>query len=158
MEARSCLGRGVDCYNAGIIFSGKGAIVSQKLYLYSARHDYNDRTFPLIAALIVIGKQAWICWEAVVEPGVTISESAVVAACAVIVREVDADMAVGKASNIGGVVMLLGVFTGLTVVQLPSSNVTSLLIASSLLVMIGILDDKYLVRQWSAWSCSSRWC
>jgi acetyltransferase-like isoleucine patch superfamily enzyme len=49
------------------------------------------RSFPLSAKPVVIGDGAWICIGAIILPGVTIGENAVVAAGAVVSRDVPAN-------------------------------------------------------------------
>jgi UDP-GlcNAc:undecaprenyl-phosphate GlcNAc-1-phosphate transferase len=50
---------------------------------------------------------------------------------------------VGEVPIIGGIAMFIGVFAGLALLQGMTSLVITLLLASSLLVLIGVLDDKY---------------
>jgi putative colanic acid biosynthesis acetyltransferase WcaF len=88
MEKGSCLARGVDCYNVDNVSLGAGAIVSQRAYLCTASHDFNDGEFPLVTAPISIGRSAWVCTEAFVGPGVAVGEHAVVGARAVVTKNV----------------------------------------------------------------------
>ena len=64
-------------YNPQQVHLGSHAIVSQQAYLCGATHDCDDAGFRLIAAPISIGPYAWICARAVVQPGVTVAEGAV---------------------------------------------------------------------------------
>lgn len=95
MGARSVMGDGVDCYSVASIELGEGAVVSQRAYLCSASHDYNDPAFPLVTAPIRIGAHAWVAAEAFVGPGVTVEEGAVVGARAAANRDVAAWTVVG---------------------------------------------------------------
>jgi putative colanic acid biosynthesis acetyltransferase WcaF len=88
MEARSCLGPGVDCYSVDRISLGPNAIVSQRAFICTASHDYRSPDFPLTTAPVEIGANAWIAAEAFVGPGVTVGAGAVVGARAVAVRDV----------------------------------------------------------------------
>lgn len=88
MGRDSCLANHVDCYCVAPVILEDDAIVSQKSYLCSASHDYQDPAFPLVAAPIVIQARAWVAAEAFVGPGVTVGEGAVVGARAVVTRDV----------------------------------------------------------------------
>lgn len=90
MAKRSCLAANVDCYNVDRIELRACAIVSQGSFLCSASHDHNHPDFPLVTAPIRIDTGAWICAEAFVGPGVRVHSYAVVAARAVVNRDVDA--------------------------------------------------------------------
>ncbi|MBU2676755.1 MAG: hypothetical protein KJP16_06685 [Gammaproteobacteria bacterium] len=62
--------------------------MSQRAHLCTASHDFDDEAFPLITAPIRIEGRAWVCAEAYVGPGVTIEAGAVVAARAVVAKNV----------------------------------------------------------------------
>jgi acetyltransferase-like isoleucine patch superfamily enzyme len=87
---RNCLldGRG------GITF-GRHVNVSSFALLVTGTHDLADRQFHADYAPIVIEDRAWIATRALVLGGVTIGEGAVVAAGAVVVRDVPAHTVVG---------------------------------------------------------------
>ncbi|WP_278183962.1 acyltransferase [Mycobacterium lehmannii] len=53
------------------------------------------RSYPLSSKPVVIEDGAWICIGAIILPGVTIGRNAVVAAGAVVSRDVEADSMVG---------------------------------------------------------------
>lgn len=84
----SCLGDGVICYSVDKVSIGPGAVVSQRAHLCSAGHDINDSRFPLVSAPITLGSKSWVCAEAFVGAGVRVGLGAVVAARAVVVRDV----------------------------------------------------------------------
>jgi putative colanic acid biosynthesis acetyltransferase WcaF len=88
MGPRSCLGPGVKCYSAATITLGAGTIVSQGAYLCSASHDHRDAAFPLVLGAIEICEGAWVAAEAFIGPGVRIGPRSVVAARAVVIRDV----------------------------------------------------------------------
>lgn len=94
MEHGSCLGPGVDCYSAAPIILRQGVTVSQRAVLCAAGHDPRDPTFSLKLGSIEISEGAWIAMEAFVGPGVFIGKHAVVAARAVVVREVPENVVV----------------------------------------------------------------
>jgi putative colanic acid biosynthesis acetyltransferase WcaF len=90
MAADSCLGPGVDCYSVARVVLGEDCVVSQRVFLCAASHDYRDESFPLVTGAIEIGAGAWVAAEAFVGPGVSIGRGAVVGARAVVTRDVDA--------------------------------------------------------------------
>lgn len=95
MRAGSCLAGEVDCYNVARVILGEGVTVSQKSYLCTASHNFDNPTFPLTVAPITIGAGAWVAAAAFVGPGVHIGNHAVVLACSVVVRNVAPGMVVG---------------------------------------------------------------
>lgn len=88
MKDGSCLGPYVDCYNIACVVIETDAVVSQYAFLCTGSHDYEDESFPLISAPIVVGREAWIAAAAYIGPGVTVGEGAVVAARAAVVRNI----------------------------------------------------------------------
>ena len=88
MEAYSCLGPQVDCYNQGHITIRKNATISQKTYLCASSHDFTKKSHPLFLAPIEIGEKAWVAADAFIGPGVTIGEGAVVGARAAVFKDV----------------------------------------------------------------------
>lgn len=95
MEARSCLAAGVDCYNVAEVRLGADVTVSQRSFLCTASHDFDNSDFALIGASISIEPGAWVAAEAFIGPGVQLGERAVVLARAVVVRGVPPGMVVG---------------------------------------------------------------
>jgi putative colanic acid biosynthesis acetyltransferase WcaF len=87
---RSCLAAGVDCYCVDRIEIGDDVTVSQDAFLCTASHDIDRADRPLVTAPIRIGRGAWIFARATILPGVSVGEGAVVAACAVVTRDVPA--------------------------------------------------------------------
>ena len=90
MADHSCLADDVICYSQDKISLGERAIVSQGAYLCTGSHDYTDPEFQLITSPISIGKDAWICAQSFVGPGVTIEEGAVLGARAVSFKDLPA--------------------------------------------------------------------
>jgi putative colanic acid biosynthesis acetyltransferase WcaF len=80
MEEYATLGPGAICYSTAPVFIGRMATVSQYAYLCTASHDYEDRNFTLYARPIRIQAEAWVCADAMVGPGVTVGEGAVLGA------------------------------------------------------------------------------
>jgi putative colanic acid biosynthesis acetyltransferase WcaF len=89
------IGPQVDLYCVAQITIDKNSMISQYSYLCSASHDYRSESLPLIAKPISIGESTWVCAKAFVGPGVTIGSQAVVAACAVVVKDVADNLVVG---------------------------------------------------------------
>ena len=88
MEQGSCLGREVDCYSVSVIRIGRGATVSQRTFLCTASHDIRVAGNPLTTRPLIIKQNVVIFAEAFVGMGVIIGENAVVAARAVVVKDV----------------------------------------------------------------------
>ena len=103
MESDSCIAESVECYNVASVCLGRGVIVSQGAYLCSASHDFRVREFPLVSGGIVIESGAWICARAFIGPGVKIGMEAVIGACSVVTRDVEANsVVVGNPCRIVG--------------------------------------------------------
>ncbi|MDP3620187.1 MAG: putative colanic acid biosynthesis acetyltransferase [Ramlibacter sp.] len=86
----SCMGPGVDCYCVDRIDIQARAIVSQRSFLCTASHDYQQPGLPLVTAPIRIERDAWVTAEVYVGPGVTFHAGAVALARAVVVKDVPA--------------------------------------------------------------------
>jgi putative colanic acid biosynthesis acetyltransferase WcaF len=89
------IGDEAEIYCLGPVTIGDRAMVSQQAYLCAGTHDYTKVDLPLVTMPIDIGPEAWVCARAFVGPGVKVGEGAVVAACAVVVKEVRPWMIVG---------------------------------------------------------------
>ncbi|MGC8541421.1 MAG: putative colanic acid biosynthesis acetyltransferase [Phycisphaerae bacterium] len=86
----SCLGDESEVYNLGSVTIGHRVSLSQYAYLCAGTHDYTRIDMPLLTKPIIIGDDAWICAKAFIGPGVAVGNGAIVAACAVAVKEVPA--------------------------------------------------------------------
>ena len=95
MGKNSSLGPKVDCYNQGKIDIGANTVISQKTYLCASTHDYTKDNFPLILKPITIGDGVWIAADAFIGPGVVIGNKVVVAARAVVNKNVAENMVIG---------------------------------------------------------------
>lgn len=82
------LAQDVDCYCVSPITIGNNVAVSQRSFLCTASHDVSSLARPLIHRPISIQDYAWVCAQAFVGPGVTVGEGAIVAACAVVCKDV----------------------------------------------------------------------
>lgn len=90
LEPRSMVGPHVNLYNLATVRLEPGANVSQFCHLCAGSHDFTRWSMPLVAAPIVIGRNAWLGADVFVGPGVTIGELAVVGARAVVVSDLPA--------------------------------------------------------------------
>lgn len=91
----SCVGPYVEIYNKAKIIIGNNVVISQYAYLCTASHSITSPRMCLVAKPIVIDNGAWICAKAIILPGVTIGEGAVVAAGAVVTKDVEPWTVVG---------------------------------------------------------------
>lgn len=76
---------------------GNNVNVSFQVCILSLHHDHNDPMFPAVGAPVTICDHAWIGARATILPGVTIGTGAVVAAGAVVTKDV------GEFEVVGGV-------------------------------------------------------
>lgn len=80
---------GVDIYNPAPVRFGSHAILSQEAFVCGATHDYDDPRFPLLAYAMEFGAYSWICARAVVAPGVSVGEGAVLGLGSVATRDLE---------------------------------------------------------------------
>lgn len=80
LGARCWIGDGAVLYSLGEICLGADAVISQRSYLCAGSHDPERLDFPLTAASIAIGPEAWIAADVFVAPGVQVGRGAVVGA------------------------------------------------------------------------------
>jgi len=83
----STVGDGVKLYALGQISIGSGVTISQGAHICAGSHDYEDRAFSLLKLPISIQDRAWICADAFIGPNVDVGEGAVVAARAVVIKD-----------------------------------------------------------------------
>ena len=95
MGAFACLSADVDCYTVAPITLGDNATVSQGVRLCTASHDITSKIMELTTDPITIGSNAWVAGWSIILPGVTIGEGAVVAAGAVVTKDVEPWTVVG---------------------------------------------------------------
>ena len=95
MGAYACLGENVDCYTVAPITIGDQATVSQGVKLCTASHDIASKIMELTYAPIIIGPYAWVAGWSILLPGVTVGEGSVVAAGAVVAKDVESWTVVG---------------------------------------------------------------
>ena len=95
MGAYACLSENVDCYAVDAITIGDQTTVSQGVMLCTASHDIGSKIMELVTRPITIGANAWVAAHAMILPGVAIGEGAVVAAGAVVTKDVEPWTVVG---------------------------------------------------------------
>lgn len=85
------------CSSKGTVTIGSNSIIAARVTITTATHDYN--VIPMNAVginkSVVIEGNVWIGIGAIILPGVTIHEGAVVGAGAVVTKDVDANHIVG---------------------------------------------------------------
>lgn len=69
--------------------------MATEVMIWTAHHDYNDVHFGVRGGEVVIGDYCWICARAIILPNVKIGEGAVVAAGAVVTKDVEPWSVVG---------------------------------------------------------------
>ncbi len=74
---------------------GKNVCLASDVTIWTLHHDYNDVHFSSRGGKVTIGDYAWLCSNCIILPGVTIGEGAVVAAGAVVSRDVESWTVVG---------------------------------------------------------------
>lgn len=80
----------------GGITIGDGALIGHNVVLCTLNHDFEPQNrSTTIPAPIIIGKNVWIGANATVVPGITIGDNAIVAAGAVVTKNVPANTVVG---------------------------------------------------------------
>ncbi len=80
------IGEGVWIDNLAPVRIGANACLSQAAYLLTGNHDYKDPAFALITGQITIEDGAWIGARALIGPGVTVGEHAVLTAGSVLTK------------------------------------------------------------------------
>lgn len=91
----SCLAEWTLIYNLGTVKIGERVTVSHEVQICAGTHDYRRRDFPLVRSTVNVGDDSWICTRAWLGPNVNIGHRAVVAAAAVVTKNVPDDAIVG---------------------------------------------------------------
>jgi len=87
--ARSVIGRhAILDGRAADIWIGSDVTLSDDVAIWTAQHDPRSPTFAVDVAPVTIGDHAWLSMRCTVLPGVSVGEGAVVAAHAVVTRDV----------------------------------------------------------------------
>jgi len=88
MKNRSCLGERTNAYSLGKIKIMEGATIAQEAYLCTGSHDFNDPSLQLITKTIIVGNNAFVGARAMILPGVSIGEKAIIGAMSVVSKSV----------------------------------------------------------------------
>lgn len=100
----SSLGPRVLIYNLGMVSLGARTTVSHGAHLCAGTHDHTLASMPLKRESITVGSDVWICSEAFIGPACKVGDGSVVAARAVVVRDVPAwSIVAGNPAAVKGV-------------------------------------------------------
>lgn len=85
----SWIGDEVVLYSLGNINVGSHTVISQRCYICTGTHDYNETNFPIYANEINIEDQCWLATDVFVSPGVTIKSGTVVGARSTVMNDLN---------------------------------------------------------------------
>ena len=85
----------VSLYSVDKITIGTKVAISREAFICTASHDITKPNLPLVTAPVTICDGVWVGARAIILPGVTIGEGAVVAAGAVVTKDVEPFTVVG---------------------------------------------------------------
>jgi len=103
MEAGAVVGPEVYCYSVGPIELGVDSTTSYRTFLCTASHDIHDPARPLVVGRIRLERGAYLFADAFIGMNVTVGEAAVIAARAVVVRDVGPyDVVAGNPARVVG--------------------------------------------------------
>jgi len=88
------IGDGVNLYCMDKITIEDYAVISQGAHLCAGSHNFNDPSFQLITAPILIGAHAWVCADVFIGMGVVIPEGVVLGARALVSKSITEDWTV----------------------------------------------------------------
>ena len=91
MKHRACIGENVNVYNLGKISILERATVAQEVYLCTGTHDFSKPNLQLITRDITIKEDAFIGVRAMIMPGVTVGEKAIIGAMSIVTKDVFTD-------------------------------------------------------------------
>lgn len=88
----SWIGDNVVLYSLGEIQIGNNVVVSQKSYLCTGSHDYEQPDFPIFTHKIVLEDECWLATDVYVAPSVTIGKGCVIGARSSVYKDMPAGM------------------------------------------------------------------
>lgn len=86
----SWIGDDVVFYSLDSIRIGRHCVISQKCYLCTGSHDFQDPAFSLKVAPIAIGNGVWVATDSFIAPGVQIGANSVIGARSSVFRNLPA--------------------------------------------------------------------
>ena len=86
--AGSCIGHRATLDARGGLTIGKNVNFSSEVMIWTAQHDWRDPKFGTVFEQVVIGDYVWLGPRCIILPGVTVGEGAVIAAGAVVTKDV----------------------------------------------------------------------
>ncbi len=84
----AAIGEDAFIYSLGKVRIGAGAALAYRTHVCAGTHDFSDPALPLLKPPVTIEDDVWIGTEAFIGPGTTVSKGAIVAARAVVVKDV----------------------------------------------------------------------
>lgn len=88
MRRGSVLGDGVNCYNVDKVIFEEESNITHYTFICTAGHDIDSPTRDLTTAPIRFGVGCWVFGHAVIMPGVSVGRGGIVAAGAVVTKDV----------------------------------------------------------------------
>lgn len=76
----SWIGDAVTLYSLGQITIGKNVVISQKSYLCTGTHNYQQVDFPIQSLPVDIEDECWLATDVFIAPGITIGKGTIVGA------------------------------------------------------------------------------
>lgn len=89
------INKGATIFSAGLVIIEDDVLIGPDVKIITVNHDYNDRHNKIYFKKVVIKRNAWIGAGAIICPGVTLGENCVVAAGAVVTKDVMPNTLVG---------------------------------------------------------------
>lgn len=74
---------------------GENVCLASEVMIWTLHHDYNDIHFAVKGGRVILEDYVWLCARSIILPGVTIGEGAIVAAGAVVCKDVEPWTVVG---------------------------------------------------------------
>lgn len=91
----SIVGEGAVLDGRAKLYIGNHVDIASEVMVYNSQHDINDETFIAISKAVIIEDYVFVGPRAIILPGVTIGQGAVVAAGAVVTRDIPPYAVVG---------------------------------------------------------------
>ena len=91
----AAIGPDVFVYSLGKVRIGRRATLSYRTHVCAGTHDFTDPAMPLLKPSVTIDDDAWVGTDAYIGPGVTVGRGSMVAARAVVVKDVEPQTLVG---------------------------------------------------------------